>query len=343
MPRFDSSPECWNSKIVIVTDDFVFIHLQKCAGTFIENLLLKMFPRAQFSRGREKVVKPPRKSVVLKMIAGRKRLQLLEDRIELPFGDVNRILTRTEVDELAELRMTTGSCGRVWFPTTLGQQHDSVADIKPQHRAKPAFGAIRNPWAWWVSWWAFRHNRKLAGHEGRNFAAWYSDLHVDGTFQDFWKCIFLAKHKCTAIRLDLMNELGIGPYTYRFIRLYFRDPEWVWQNWDVDTIKKKIDELMYPIYLCRVEDLRNEMLRFFDSIGLKLTDEQIRILMETEGGGVSLKDSPTTFEINACRSSSTAFSNASEHEPYATYYDDELRNLVAEKERLIVELFGYTL
>jgi len=335
---------------MIVSDDFVFIHLQKCAGTFIETLLLKMFPSAQFSRGREKVVKPPRKSVVLKMIAGRKRLQLLEDRIELPFGDVNRILTRTEVDELAELRMTTGTCGSVWFPNTPGRKHDSVADIKPQHRVKPAFGAIRNPWAWWVSWWAFVRNQKRElysceakrSYEGRNFDAWFSDLHVDGAFQDFWNCIFLAKHKCTTIRLDLMNELGIGPYTYRFIRMYFRDPEWVWQNWDVDTIKKKIDELMYPVYLCRVEDLRNEMLRFFDSIGLKLTSEQIRILMETEVMGPSRKPPPTTFEIAACRSSSAAFSNASEHEPYATYYDDELRNLVAKKERLIVELFGYT-
>jgi len=99
---------------------------------------------------------------------------------------------------------------------------------------------------------------------------------------------------------------------------------------------------MYPIHHCRVEDLRNEMLRFFDSIGLKLTAEQIRILMETEVNSPSGKPSPTTFDIDACRSSSSAFSNTSKHEPYATYYDDELRNLVAEKERLIVELFGYS-
>ncbi len=276
------------------------------------------------------------------MLAGRKRLQLLEDQIKLPVRDVNRILTRTEVDELAELRMIMGSGNRVWFPNTPGQKHDTAADIKPQHRAKPSFGTIRNPWDWWVSWWCASRAQPRKGHGGRKFEAWFSSLHVDGPFQDFWKSIFQAKHKCTEIRLDLMNELGIGPYTYRFINLYFRDPEWVWQNWNVDVIKKELDELMYPIYLCRVEDLRNEMLRFFDSTGLKLTNEQIRILTETESGSPARKLPPTTFEIDACRSSSLAFSNATEHEPYATYYDDELRNLVAEKERLIVELFGYT-
>ncbi len=94
----------------MVSDDFVFIHLQKCAGTFVESLLLKMFPSAQFSSGRDpSQTKPLRKAAVQKMIAGRERLQLLEDRIKLPVGDVNGILTRTEVDDLAELRMISGS------------------------------------------------------------------------------------------------------------------------------------------------------------------------------------------------------------------------------------------
>jgi hypothetical protein len=277
------------------------------------------------------------------MIAGRGRLQLLEDRIKLPLGDVNRILARTEVDELAELRMISGSCGGVWYHNTPGRKHDTVADIKPQHRAKPAFGTIRNPWSWWVSWWsAIKLNHVREGYDGRHFEAWFSGLHVDGTFQDFWKSLFLAKHKCHEIRLDLMNDLEIGPYTYRFIHLYFRDPEWVWQNWDVDVIKKELDELMYPMYLCRVEDLRNEMLGFFDSIGPKLTSEQIRILMDTPAEGKMNCTVPTVNELVAGRPSSSAFSNVSEHEPYATYYDGELSNLVAEKERLIVELFGYT-
>jgi len=287
------------------------------------------------------------------MLAGRERLQLLEDRIKLPVGDVNGILTRTEVDELAELRMTTGSTSAVWFPNTPGRKHDGVSDIKPQHRAKPAFGTIRNPWDWWVSYWAAIKFEPRKGHEGRNIELWFSGLNVDGTFQDFWRSLFLAQHRIQGLRLDLMNDLGIGPYTYRFIKLFFRNPEWVWQNWDVDAIKKELDELMYPIYLCRVEDLRKEMLGFFDSIGLKLTAEQICVLMDTEGKlppmtSASWEErarsrylSATPGGISAGRSSSSAFSNASEHEPYATYYDDEMRNLVAEKERLIVELFGY--
>ena len=63
------------------------------------------------------------------------------------------------------------------------------------------------------------------------------------------------------------------------MQLYFEDPEVVLKNWNVDRILSGDLGSRACNHFCRVEDLRNELLRFFNSIGLELTGEQRSILM----------------------------------------------------------------
>jgi len=226
---------------MVISDNFVFIHLQKCAGSFVDNLLERMFADAKFN----------------------------------------------------------------------GTRHDSARQIAKRHRNKPVFGTIRNPWDWWVSWYAATNGgRKLRGPNAERVRS--------SSFEEFWDTIFSTTDSFGELKMARINELGIGPYTYRFVQRYFKDPEAVLSNWDVDEIKANINELMCPIHLCRVEDLKKELVRFFDSINLQLDEEQLFMLMNAP------------------------IDNASKHDLTPTYYDDKMSALVKEKDRLIVELYGYS-
>jgi len=194
--------------------------------------------------------------------------------------------------------------------------HNSVADIEPQDRHKTIFGTVRNPWDWYVSYYSYTKSK----------AGWRT-LHAGGTF-DYWLGeLFRAglhgaepkKLGGGQIHTERMNTLGIGPYTYCFVQRYFEDPEVVFKNWNVDRILSgDLGSLGCKNY-CRVEDLRNELLRFFASIDLELTPEQHSGLM--------------SYPI---KNNSNFGERITE-----TFYDEEKSALIREKEELIVRMFGY--
>jgi len=72
---------------MIVSDNFVFAHIPKAGGVFLQSILQAHFPAAQ---------------------------------------------------------SWLGSCS-----------HQSLEDLPVRHRGKPVFAVLRNPWAWYVSWFAF--------------------------------------------------------------------------------------------------------------------------------------------------------------------------------------------
>ncbi len=218
---------------MLISDDFIFIHLQKCAGSFVDNLLEKMFTSAKFN----------------------------------------------------------------------GARHDSVRQIGKKNIGKPVFGTIRNPWDWWVSWYA-------ATNGGRKFRL------TSNSFEEFWDTVFSTTQPLGELKMEQINELGIGPYTYRFVMRYFRDPDAAFSDWE--TVEKDPRDFMHPVHLCRVEDLRNELVRFFKFIGIELTNDQSSILMNAP------VDNPSTHDFTE------------------SYYNNRLRELVREKDRLIVDLYGYS-
>ncbi len=238
---------------MIISDRFVFLHLQKCAGAFVKSLLEQMFSDA------------------------RKK----------------------------------------------GTPHDSVAAIEPQDRHKTIFGTVRNPWDWYVSYYSYGKAKPVPRntlHAGAMNAGW-----VDGF--DYWlgELFRAGLHGAEPRRIGnqidtaLMNTLGIGPYTYLFVQRYFEDPEVVLKNWNVDRILSGDLGSRACNHFCRVEDLRNELLRFFASIDLDLTPEQHSLLMS-----FPVKNNSNFGELIT-----------------ETFYDEEKSALIREKEELIVRMFGY--
>jgi len=248
---------------MIISDRFVFLHLPKCATTFVSTLLEEMFSDA--------------------------RRKLPDD--------------------------------------------NSVAAIEPQDRHKTIFGGVRNPWDWHVSYYTFKKPKGERGLARKAFieleprlgALYYPKLYLyAGTFDYYLSVLFWLrgaepKKLGNGVDTALMNTLGIGPYTYLFVQRYFEDPEVVFKNWNVDSILSGDLGTRACNHFCRVEDLRNELLRFFDSIDLELTSEQHSLLM--------------SYPI---KNNTNPGNRVTE-----TFYDEEKSALIREKEELIVRMFGY--
>jgi hypothetical protein len=229
---------------MIVTDHFVFVHLPRCGGTFVTDVIRKFFPSAH------------------------------ETGHHLP------------------LRL---------LPT--------------RYSGLPILGTVRNPWDFYVSLYHYLIPRQAE----TILASWMSD---NGRLDITTSIRNLLNLGCDKARLDRLAEMlpnhmdyskrqipnvdketvrnlegsGVGYYTFRFNEM-FGNP----------------DEL----FLCRVERLRQDLVKFFEGIG-SITDEIRDYVLSLEG------------------------KNSSEHRHYSSYYTPELSQLVFERDHLLIQRFGYT-
>lgn len=132
---------------MIIHDKFIFIHLQKTGGTFIEKFLWKTL-------GQNKVK-------------------------------------------------------RVW------PQHGGVSVIKNKIDKRFTFGVVRNPWDWYVSWWASR--REV-------FDSLFPKIFTSENRQSFEKFLKFVMNENFGKQHDLngaiMQKKDIGAYTYRYLKCF---------------------------------------------------------------------------------------------------------------------------
>jgi len=147
------------------------------------------------------------------------------------------------------------------------------------------FSSIRNPWDWYVSWYSYRSDpfeRLFGKHPNFKSLMWDLFSIKNGTLHD--------------IDFRVMHQQGVGLLTYYYKRLF---------------------KHVKPEFFCRTENLRENLVQCFETIGLPLDEQQKELL----------------FSMEAV--------NASEHQHYRDYYDDKLVELVREKDRFIIDKFGY--
>lgn len=192
-----------------------------------------------------------------------------------------------------------------------GIVHDKACDIPRRHRKKPILGTIRNPWDWYVSWYSGTQRKEaLKGP--------FRILHPNGkqtSFVEFMSKVANLKRQIHNIDFGLVNRLGIGVYTYRYIQSYCRNPVMVLKALETQSLT---DDMVFDIHLCRTENLRSDLVNFLTDTPTGITEPQAKIL--------------TTM----------AKVNTSKRGRYQDYYNAQLRQSVGKMDRYIVDKFGYT-
>ena len=172
---------------------------------------------------------------------------------------------------------------------------------KPTH--KKIIGGARNPWAWYVSHWAYRPLLRYP------------------SYCEYLKGVFSgARGAWTGMPCKEFTKMDIGMLTALYIKFYY--PQYkekfqkLRQGEDVFEVLKNgcnVD------FFYKTESLNQDLINIFKEVGVTFN---IKKHMHTG----SLSKQPYDYP----------------HEHYATYYTEELKKLVKHKDRYLINKFDYT-
>jgi hypothetical protein len=188
------------------------------------------------------------------------------------------------------------------------KKHGSAGDLPQAYRELPVFALVRNPWDWYVSWYHYLMGTgRPRAHRKRveQMNPFWLKL-SDGFRNDFG----------TTVR-NLLDEAywGREPHPGPIMKMA--------REQDVGMLtvhyRRQLDDVpLEQLVVGKSETCREDLLVFLRGIRVQADEKFERDL---------LKSRPV---------------NRSKRGDYREYYDDELRDLVAHKERCIVSGYGYT-
>ena len=192
--------------------------------------------------------------------------------------------------------------------------HLPLSALPREFATLPVLGTVRNPWAFYPSWY-FHH---LPG--GRHlplFCALSENRTLDFA-QTARNALNLAG---SAGALDaLIPQLAKDfNYTERHVSNLTRSEMEKIRGTGLGLYSFRFNQLFgssNKIFFCRVESLRSDLIEFFDT--MRLAADPLRSYV---------------LELGK--------KNTSEHHHYSSYYTRELAELVAVRDRPLVERFGY--
>jgi hypothetical protein len=192
--------------------------------------------------------------------------------------------------------------------------HLPYREVPAAYRHLPVLGTVRNPWAYYVSWYHFQVTRPKQNilfqlcSDGGALGFEETIANLIGLSGDEPRLTLLeaglpdsygkAGLNLTKASVNELREWGQGFYSFLFHRLYAGADR--------------------PVIL-RAERLRDELRNALAQLGHLPNDCVERFL----------EDTPPL--------------NTSEHEAPAYYFDDRFAALVAERDRTVIDRFGYTL
>lgn len=230
------------------------------------------------------------------------------------------------------------------FPAITDEKEVRLKRHAPLTSARPytwtggklVFATVRNPWDWYVSLWSYACEGK--GGIYRFFSEALSRKEMQPMFdrQDpansFRKWLRAVNDKEFNERVirNNMPESGlagtVGLYTFRFMRVTTPYPTLFLKRWLVPSIDAAI---RYQRWLgLYTEVLRSE----------SLNADLIKLVTKYRNRCHFKPDAEATIEEMGKRPRNTSTRILPS---FHDYYDDETRALVAEKDRLFLELFGY--
>jgi hypothetical protein len=173
----------------------------------------------------------------------------------------------------------------------------------------PIISAIRNPWAWYVSWYNFIVYGSVGDNRTKNRNA-FSYIKEQPTFDDV--LFGLIKPTQSILhRVNLRDTRFPPDWSVPVHNIWFEKQNPYYQNL-YECYTKAVDNVFL------VEDSRVGLCECLSNIGVLTTDMETKIMT-----------SPKT--------------NVGKKQPdYKTYYNDRTKKLVADNHKEIIERFNYT-
>ncbi len=265
---------------MIVTNQFVFVHLHKSGGTFVGKIILELFPEAR----------------------------------------------------------------------QIGY-HYPITMIPPEHQNLPVLGVVRNPWDFYVSYYAFIQSlvTKFEAEKGHLSEREYQSL-VDRGIDPRNGIDILFDVLSNEGQLDFVktttNLLNLGTPGGKLESALAVMPTQLGRRGKLTPVQKNgfrgmnvtrddlaaikdTGEGFYTflfqhiygtgegVYFAKMETLRQDLIAFLQQIGIELNQSQQDVIW--------------------C----SAKANTSKHQHYLSYYTPKLENLVREKDALVINKFAY--
>ncbi|MGO9632787.1 MAG: hypothetical protein ACLPX1_02690 [Steroidobacteraceae bacterium] len=191
--------------------------------------------------------------------------------------------------------------------------HLPRALLPREYRGLPVFGFVRNPWSYYVSWYHFQAERqqpnalfRILSDNGRlDFSATVRNMLELGSGGDRLDAVIDALPAAYGSSGLNLPNFALAPI--RHTRLGFYSFLYRYLYGEPDR----------QLSVERAEELRVKLADRLQDFGVPLSDP--------------MRD-------HLCIAPPR---NASVHGPYADYYSDELRDLVAERDQLVIERHGY--
>lgn len=191
--------------------------------------------------------------------------------------------------------------------------------LPAEYAELPVVGMVRNPWDWYVSWYAF-NTRQDVGNP-------LFFILSDGFQADYRSTIKNLVNLCS-------DDAGSRNYRQALIDLL---PESLEGNAGVGLTKDSIRSMTAPeigYYSWQFERMHGDLENPALHIGRfeNLQQDFVSIMHELD---------VDEADAMQARFDSTPRLNASRHSHYSKYLDDELRDLIAQKDALIIDKYGY--
>ncbi len=214
-------------------------------------------------------------------------------------------------------------------------------------------GSVRNPWDWYVSLWAygcgghgglrsqltgprrwrghgFRHHptlalRRLLAETGRSASAWrrlYADVTNPALFREWVRRLHDPRHRHAVGEGYAESPIHrhSGFLTYRYALLYVRDPAALYTAKVASPagLKSVIDQGSLLDAVIRNERLEDDLLDALRQCGVSLDADRVALIR----AGNRTNASQRSRDLNL-------------------YYDQETRELVRERDGILIGKYGY--
>jgi hypothetical protein len=242
--------------------------------------------------------------------------------------------------------------GQIVEGETTKRQHISVND-ELFNKGVPFVGAVRNPWQWYVSQWAYGCDnegglyKKLVSPCGKNKIAYNFNLYF--TFLSFineytrkpelWRRCYTDSDDAKAFRdwlrmicdegfrFDIDKQYGYsgvsricGLMSFRYLTHYCKNPDQLFSNrpFSREKLRSYADKNFFISHLIRNENLESDFIQTLAACGVELSDEKRSDILNAPKTNTSKRKHQLDY-----------------------YYDEETANLVKEREWLMIEKYGY--